>query len=108
MKQYLPLFLAMHSGSTPFHFISFNAGFNPRNQFYDPSEVSNYNLKNTTLVMGFYCSLPLASGHGASAGPHPKNQETVPHLFCSFSKCTALRIKESPAFQDVVSTTSLK
>jgi hypothetical protein len=42
------------------------------------------------------------------AGCHTKNEEEVTHLFCSFSKCTALGMKESLVFQAVVSTMGLK
>lgn len=36
MKQYFPLLLATTLFSVGLHFTSFNAGFNPGQQFYDP------------------------------------------------------------------------
>jgi hypothetical protein len=76
--------------------------FYPLNQFYD----TRVGLCPQFEKQCFSNGLTWFGRMGA--GCHTKNEEEVTHLFCSFSKCTALGMKESLVFQAVVSTMGLK
>lgn len=90
------------------HFISFNAGFNPIHQFYDPRIGLNSQFEKHWPHSGFlWSTAPGAWFVGWIVGPIPKVRKQFHTCFFSL-KMDSFQNKKSPAFQDVVSTMRLK